>query len=288
MKQEDTIYQSIFLPPVSCSTLKFLCISTVTSFPDSHFDMSSLDRLEKVAGVAIFSELDEELPEMASVLDLCESTRDTLSKENGMEEGSKTMMEAWLSGESPLSPTWQVLLKTLQAVNKEELAQEIEFFFNRISVTSPSLPLVSYMPVYQIGALYLNALVHSVSFSFFQTSDTKKKDLGLGLSEIESKEQQTKPDCRAVAVQNSPNCQEVAVQNSPYYQEVAVQNSPDYQEVAVQNSPDCQEVAVQNSPNCQEVAVQTHSEPTVSKNTSKSTTFVACNCIKVYCSDAYF
>ena len=77
-----------------------------------------------------------------------------------MEEGSKTMMEAWLLGESPLSPTWQVLLKTLRAVDKEELAQEIEFFFNRISVTSPSLSLVSYMPVYQIGAWYLNVLVH--------------------------------------------------------------------------------------------------------------------------------
>ena len=32
------------------------------------------------------------------------------------------------------------------------------------------------------------------------------------MSEIESKEQQTKPDCRAVAVQNSPDYQEVAVQ----------------------------------------------------------------------------
>ena len=89
MKQEDTIYQSIFLPPVSCSTLKFLCISTVTSFPDSHFDMSSLDRLEKVAGVAIFSELEEELPEIASVLDLCESTRDTLSKKKWHGRGIK-------------------------------------------------------------------------------------------------------------------------------------------------------------------------------------------------------
>ena len=75
------------------------------------------------------------------------------------------------------------------------------------------------------------------------------------MSEIESKEWQTKPDCREVAVQNSPDCQEVAVQNSP----------------------DCQEVAVQNSPDCQEAAVQTHGEATAAETIGRSTTFVICN-----------
>ena len=165
MKQEGTIYQNMFSPPVYCSTLKLLCISTVTSFPDSHFDMSSLDRLEKVVGIDIFSEIDEELLEMALALDLGKSTRDTLSKKIGMEEGSKAMMEAWLSGESPLSPTWQVLLETLQAIEKGELAQEIENFFNRIPITSSLPSLVSNMPVYQIGTLHLNAQCEFLFFS---------------------------------------------------------------------------------------------------------------------------
>lgn len=46
----------------------------------------------------------------------------------------------------------------------------------------------------------------------FQISEWKKEVLDLNASEIERKEQQTKPDCREVAVQNSPDCQEVAVQ----------------------------------------------------------------------------
>ena len=46
----------------------------------------------------------------------------------------------------------------------------------------------------------------------FQISEWKKEVLNLDVSEIESKEQRTKPDCREVAVQNSPDCQEVAVQ----------------------------------------------------------------------------
>ena len=98
------------------------------------------------------------------------------------------------------------------------------------------------------------------------------------MSEIESKEWQTKPDCREVAVQNNPDCKEAAVQNSPDCQEAAVQNSRDCQEAAVQNSRDCQEVAVQNSPDCHEVAVQTHGEATAAETIGKSTTFVIWIC----------
>ena len=43
-------------------------------------------------------------------------------------------------------------------------------------------------------------------------SESKKDDIELDVSEIESKELQTKPDHKEVAVQNSPECQEVAVQ----------------------------------------------------------------------------
>ena len=43
-----------------------------------------------------------------------------------------------------------------------------------------------------------------------QTSVNKKEELEQSV--IEMKEQQTKPDCRDVAVQNSPEYQEMAVQ----------------------------------------------------------------------------
>ena len=43
-------------------------------------------------------------------------------------------------------------------------------------------------------------------------SESKKEEVELDVSTIETKEQQTKPDCRDRAVQNSPDCQEVAVQ----------------------------------------------------------------------------
>ena len=141
--------------------------------------MSSLDRLEKVAGIDIFSEIDEELLEMALALDLDKSTRDALSKKNGMEEGSKAMMEAWLSGESPLSPTWQVLLQTLQAIQKGELAQEIEHFFNTIPATSPSASLVIHVSVYQTGIMYLNASAQcEFLFNSLRYQTPRRKILG--------------------------------------------------------------------------------------------------------------
>ena len=40
----------------------------------------------------------------------------------------------------------------------------------------------------------------------------KEEEVELDMSTIESKELQTKPDCRDMAVQNSPDCEEVAVQ----------------------------------------------------------------------------
>ena len=43
-------------------------------------------------------------------------------------------------------------------------------------------------------------------------SESKKEEVKLDMSTIESKELQTKPDCRDMAVQNSPDCEEVAVQ----------------------------------------------------------------------------
>ena len=60
------------------------------------------------------------------------------------------------------------------------------------------------------------------------------------MSEIETKELQTKPDCR----------------------DVAVQTTPDYKDADVQIKPDCQEVAVQNSPDFWNIAVRMHTETT--------------------------
>ena len=124
-----------------CSTLYF--ISTVTSFPDDHFNMSALDRLEKVAGISIFNKLAPSFLELASALDFNESTVGSLRQENNPVEGSKAMFKAWFSGKSSLPPTWKVLLEKLQATHMEELAQEIDRVFCDVSVTS-SLSLVSH------------------------------------------------------------------------------------------------------------------------------------------------
>ena len=106
--------------------------------------MSALDRLEKGASISIFNKLVSKLLEMATALHFDESILDTLSQENNPVERTKDVMKAWLSGESSLPSTWQVLLEILQAIDMKELAQEIEHFFNRTSVTSPSASLVSH------------------------------------------------------------------------------------------------------------------------------------------------
>ena len=106
--------------------------------------MSALDRLEKGASISIFTKLVAKLLEMATALHFDESILDTLSQENNPVERTKDMMKAWLSGETSLPPTWQVLLETLQAIDMKEVSQEIEHFFNRTSVTSPSASLVSH------------------------------------------------------------------------------------------------------------------------------------------------
>ena len=107
--------------------------------------------MEKVADISIFNKLVPKFLEMASALHLDESTLDSLKRENNRVEASKAMLKAWLSGRSSLPSTWQMLLKIFDAIDMRELVQEIEHFFNRASVTSPSLSLVSYVPVYQVG-----------------------------------------------------------------------------------------------------------------------------------------
>ena len=140
----------MFSLPVPHSTLPSLFTFIVNLFPDGHFDMSSLDRLEKGAGITIFNKLAPKFLEMALALEFDETTLDSLKIENNPVEGTKDTMEAWLSGESFLPPTWQVLLEKLQVIEMGEVAQEIEHFFNRISITSPSLFLVSHVLVYWV------------------------------------------------------------------------------------------------------------------------------------------
>ena len=106
--------------------------------------MSALDRLEKVASISIFDKLAPKFLEMALTLHFNESTVDSLRQENNPVEGSKAMFKVWFSGKSSLPPTWKVLLEKLQVTHMGELAQEINKFFCGVSVTSPSLPLVSH------------------------------------------------------------------------------------------------------------------------------------------------
>ena len=108
----------------------FPFVSTVTSFPDGHFDMSALDHLE-VAGISIFNKLAPKFLSVATTRHFPVSISDNLTRENNPVEGSRAMMKAWLSGKSPLPPTWQVLLEKLQLIDMGELVQEMEHFFNR-------------------------------------------------------------------------------------------------------------------------------------------------------------
>ena len=86
-------------------TFLFSLLFTETLYPDGHFDMSALDRLEKVAGITIFERLAPNFIAMTSKLDFPEPTVESLRKENNTVEGSKGMMEAWLSGASFLPTT---------------------------------------------------------------------------------------------------------------------------------------------------------------------------------------
>ena len=110
--------------------------------------MSALDYLEKVALISIFNKLALQHLEMAPELHFDESTLDSITSENNPVEGSRLMMKAWLSSRSSPPPTWQVLLQKLRTFGMGELAQEIEHFFNRMSDTSLSASLVSFMMMY--------------------------------------------------------------------------------------------------------------------------------------------
>ena len=130
---------------------QFSLISSVTSFSDGHFNISALHRLEKTTSISMFDKLVPKFLELSSALDFDDSTLNSLKEENNPVEGVKAMLKAWLSGKSSLPPTWKMLLKMFHAIDMGGVAQEIEDFFNSSSVTSLSVSLVSYTPVYQVG-----------------------------------------------------------------------------------------------------------------------------------------
>ena len=110
--------------------------------------MSALDCLEVVAGISIYNQLAPKYLTMAGDLHLDQSTLNNLRAENNPVEGTKTMFEAWLSGECSVAPTWKMLLEKLDNIQMGELAQEIMQFFNRTSVTTPSASQVTSVPMH--------------------------------------------------------------------------------------------------------------------------------------------
>ena len=114
-------------------------LSTATSFPDGYLTMSSLDRLEAMAGISIYNQLASKYLTMAAALHLDHSTLNDLRAENNP---AKTMFEAWLSGKCSVTPTWKMLLEKLDNIQMGELAQGIVQFFNRTSVSTPSVSQV--------------------------------------------------------------------------------------------------------------------------------------------------
>ena len=109
--------------------------------------MSAIDCLEKVAGVSIINKLAKQFLDnkLRSELPFNEQILGTLK--NNPVEGSKVMLETWLSEGYP-PPTWQELLKIFWGNQMGEVAQEIERYFNKVSATSPSVSLVSSVHVY--------------------------------------------------------------------------------------------------------------------------------------------
>ena len=97
--------------------------------------MSALDRLEKVAEISIFEKLAPNCIPMASALDFHESFVEQLRNENNPVEGSKLMLEAWISGASFLLTTWQLLLEKIEACEMGALAQEINHYFSNTSAS---------------------------------------------------------------------------------------------------------------------------------------------------------
>ena len=124
-------------------------LSTATSFPDGYLTMSALDCLEAVAGISIYNQLAPKYLTMAAALHLDHSTLNDLRAENNPVEGTKTMFEAWLSGDCSVAPTWKMLLDKLDNIQMGELAQEITQFFNRTSVTTPSASQVTSVPMHE-------------------------------------------------------------------------------------------------------------------------------------------
>ena len=117
--------------------------------------MSALDCLEAVAGISIYNQLAPKYLTMAATLHLDQSTLNNLRAENNPVEGTKTMFEAWLSGESSVPPTWKMLLEKLDNIQMGGLAQEIMQFFNKTSVTTPSASQVTSVPMHEELAIEL-------------------------------------------------------------------------------------------------------------------------------------
>ena len=112
--------------------------------------MAALDCLEAMTGISICTQLASKYLALAAALHLNRSTLTYLVSENNPVEGTKTMFEAWLLGDSFVAPTWKMLLEKLNNIQMGELAQEITCFFDKTLVTSPSASLV--------GTVYTNIL----------------------------------------------------------------------------------------------------------------------------------
>ena len=112
----------------------------MTSFPDNHFTVSALERLNTLAGISLWNQLGSSFLRMAAALHLDPCTINDLKTENNPVERSKAMFKAWLAGKSALPPTWNMLLEKLHVIQMGELAKKIEHFF---SMTHLALPLAS-------------------------------------------------------------------------------------------------------------------------------------------------
>ena len=96
---------------------------------DHQFSISALHKLE-AAGIPVFSSLAPLHKELASALEIpqAEIAKQKLPSRafnNTTQQKLDIVMELWLSGESPLLPTWRSLYETLRLLGLKELRQQI-------------------------------------------------------------------------------------------------------------------------------------------------------------------
>ena len=97
-----------------------------TQFPDGHFSLSALARLEAQAGINIFKEL-----QSSHIEDIAAATSLQLPDiyRHNLVDCCKLVFKDWVAGQSSLPHVWANLLQVLRNLDMEDMAKRIELYF---------------------------------------------------------------------------------------------------------------------------------------------------------------